>query len=265
MLPELGQIGPFVIRTYTLLLDLGILAGLGVLTWHGWQTEDKAAEWIDTGLGALVGGLIFGRAGHVAIYWSYFAEHPGEIAQIWLGGIDWHAAMMGGLIGLWIMSVVRGVLFRPLTDVLSFVLPIEAILIYAGCLSTSCGHGREVPSLAGYPPLVVMELPDLYGVAAPRFTTQLFGMALGLLLLTLSLVLARMIRRRGVRFWIVLAALGLGAFGIGFARGDEIRMVGWLRLDQALDLTIVLIGLLGTLIAARSGGKLAPAVAPARR
>src|SRR5574341_1354353 len=234
MLPELGQIGPFVIRTYTLLLDLGILAGLGVLTWHGWQTEDKAAEWIDTGLGGL-------------------------------GGIDWHAAMMGGLIGLWIMSVVRGVLFRPLTDVLSFVLPIEAILIYAGCLSTSCGHGREVPSLAGYPPLVVMELPDLYGVAAPRFTTQLFGMALGLLLLTLSLVLARMIRRRGVRFWIVLAALGLGAFGIGFARGDEIRMGGWLRLDQALDLTIVLIGLLGTLIAARSGGKLAPAVAPARR
>src|SRR5438105_15756101 len=111
MASELGQIGPIVIRTYTLLLDLAILIGLIVLAWQGHRTEGRAAAWLDAGLGALVGGLILGRIVHVAIYWAYFSEHVDQIAQVWRGGMDWHGAVLGGLIGLALMCRWRSVSF----------------------------------------------------------------------------------------------------------------------------------------------------------
>jgi prolipoprotein diacylglyceryltransferase len=113
----------------------------------------------------------------------------------------------------------------------------------------SCGHGREVSSLSDYPPFLVAELSDLYGVNAPRLMTPLYGAVISLVLLALAFLLARAVKREGIRFWLILALLGLGAYGIGFTRGDAILMIGMLRLDQLLDLGIFTVGIVGTLIA----------------
>ncbi len=251
MLSELGRIGPFVIRTYTVLLDLAILAGLGIMAAQGKQIENRSARWLDCGLAALVSGLIFGRLGHVLIYLDYFTDHTQEIYQVWRGGLDWHGAVIGGILGLALFTRLFGMRFRQVSDTVALILPLGAALIYTGCLMVSCGHGREVSSLSDYPPFLVAELSDLYGVNAPRLMSQLYGIVLSLVLLGIAFLLASLIRREGVRFWPVLALLGLGAFGIGFTRGDAIPMVGPLRLDQLLDLGIVLIGIVGTLIAPR--------------
>jgi phosphatidylglycerol:prolipoprotein diacylglycerol transferase len=250
MMPELGRIGPFVIRTYTFLLDVGILIGLGILAWQGWHIEDKPVEWTDAGLGALIGGFALGRAGHVAIHWTYFSSHSREIVMLWRGGIDWHGAVLGGLAGLGVVCLLRRLIFRQVTDVLAIVLPLGAAIVFTGCLTTSCGHGREVTSLADYPPYVAVELPDLYGVVRPRLACQLYGIVLSLVLLGLAGLMARLVHRRGVRFWPILTLLALGTFGIGYTRGDVVPMVGSLRLDQVLDLVVAGIGLLGSLVAA---------------
>src|SRR5687767_16040751 len=111
MLPELGHIGPILLRTYTVLLDLVILAGLALLAWYGHRREARSAAWFDAGLGALIGGLLIGRIVHVMIYWAYFAEHLDQTYQLWRGGIDWHGAVIGGLIGLALVSRWHGVRF----------------------------------------------------------------------------------------------------------------------------------------------------------
>jgi hypothetical protein len=54
-----------------------------------------------------------------------------------------------------------------------------------------------------------------------------------------------------VRFWLVLALLALGTFGIGFTRGDSVPMVGGLRLDQVLDLLTAAGALATAALAAR--------------
>jgi phosphatidylglycerol:prolipoprotein diacylglycerol transferase len=234
MMPTMGQIGPITIRTYSLLLDVAVLIGLAALAWRAWQLDQKPAYWLDAGLGALVVGLVAARVGHVAIHWAYFSEHPGEIWEIWRGGLDWHSAILGGLGGLAGVCRLRKLGFWQVSDALAWGLPIGVILTYSGCLMTSCGHGREVRSLADYPTPLVAELPDLYGITAPRFSSQLYGIALGVALLSVVALL----RRWPARLWAALALLGLGAFGIGFTRGDAVPMVGSLRLDQIFDLVI---------------------------
>jgi phosphatidylglycerol:prolipoprotein diacylglycerol transferase len=245
MNPTLGHIGPITLRTYTLLLDLALLVGLGTLAWNGWRLENRAVRWLDAGLSALALGLVASRAGHVAIHWNYFSLHREEIAQIWNGGLDWHAAVLGGLLGLGLYSFVAELPFRRLLDALAVPLALGAVLIWTGCLMASCAYGAEVRSLADYPTPIVMEWPDLYGIVAPRFASQYFGVALSAVLVLPAWRMGTWVRRVGVRLWAVLILLALSTFGIGYTRGDLVPITYGLRLDQLLDLGMAVLSLIG--------------------
>lgn len=237
MLPEIGHIGPLTFRTYTVLLDAAILVGLALLAWHGRRVARPLA-WLDAGLAALVGGVVAARLVHAGIHWAYFSEHPAEIVEVWRGGLSWHGAVVGGLLALFAAARISRLDWRGLTDALALVLPLGAALAYAGCLPAGCGAGREVATLADYPPLVAAELPDIYGLVAPRLASQVYGLALSLALLGLAWALRRWLTVPGLRLWPVLALLAFGVFGIGFTLGSEVRMLGDLRLDQLLDLLV---------------------------
>jgi len=253
MASELGRIGPLVIRTYTLLLDVWLVGSLILLGWQGHRQDHKAGAWIDAGLISVVGGLIGGRLIHVALYGAYFRENPLEILRIWHGGLDWHGAVIGGLVGLGIASLQGRVRFRAFTDVAAFLLPVGAALIYTGCWMTSCGHGREVASLADFPPLIAQELPDLYGVMAPRLASQMYGVIGSVILLGVAAMLARRTSIEGVGFWQILVLIATAALAIGFTRGDAIAMIGGVRVDQVLDAGMILVGVVGFVLARRRG------------
>lgn len=217
-----------------------MLFGVALVAWQGHRREGRALAWLDAGLAALVGGVIGARLVHVAVHWAYFSQHTGEIAAIWRGGLDWHGAVLGGLLALIGTARLRRVEWRNLTDTLAFVLPAGAALAFAGCLPTGCAAGREVASLVDYPQPLVAELPDVYGLIAPRFASQLYGVVLSLALLGLVWLLQRRVDVRGFHLWPVLALLSLGIFLIGFTLGSDVPMVGTLRLDQLLDLITTL-------------------------
>ncbi|NDJ54382.1 MAG: hypothetical protein GYB68_15035 [Chloroflexi bacterium] len=249
MLSELGQIGPIVLRTYSLILSLSIVLSLALLAWQGQRQEDAALAWLDSGLAGVLLGLIGARALHVTLFWSYFVDHQNEIWQIWRGGLNWHGALIGGLVGVALMANLRKASMARITDVLAFLLPIGGLFIHLGCLSTRCGHGQEVGRLVDPSGLIVMELPDFYGVIAPRIASQLYGMILSAIVLGIAIALALMIRREGLRLWPIVSLLGLGAFAIGFTRGDPIFFWGTLRADQVFDLVIVGLGVVSFIIA----------------
>ena len=81
----------------------------------------------------------------------------------------------------------------------------------------------------------------MYGIVAPRYNTQLFGLALAVALLMVSIVLIRRGWLKYRRFWLVLALLSLGMFGISFYRGDPVPLVAGWRADEWLDLGIGLL------------------------
>lgn len=248
MLPTLGNLGPITLHTYTVALDLAVLAGLVSLAWQGSRLMNAPARWTDAGLAALGAGLVAARLGHVAIHWNYFSLNPGEIFLFWRGGLDWHAALGGGLFGLWGATRILKLPYHFLLDALAVPLVFGAALVWLGCLAAGCGYGAEVRSLADYPSDIVAELPDLYGLLAPRFNTQLFGAILSVGLMLPALLLRLIIKRAGVRFWLILLLLALGTLVIGNWRGDAVPQVGDLRLDQLLDATIAALAFAGLVV-----------------
>jgi prolipoprotein diacylglyceryltransferase len=245
MLPELGRIGPVVLRSYSVMMSMVFAIGLGALAWHGWREEDRHTRWLDAGLVTIAAGLIGGRLEHVLIHGLYFAEHPEQILQVWLGGLEWHLAVGFGLGALaWVCRRWK-IDFREVAGVLALIAPLGAALIFGGCWLAGCGYGQEVASLADYPPGVAAELPDMFGIVAPRLNSQLFGVAASLVVLGFSYFLARTVKVGSARLWITLALIGALAFALGATRGDEALMIGPLRLDQVLDLFVAAGSLFG--------------------
>lgn len=234
-------IGPLQLQTFTLALALAVAAGIG---WSAYQLPNQRGAVVDACLGALAGGVIGARLVHVLLNWSYFAYNTSEIWRLRSGGLDWHGALLGGLIGLWVICRWRRLEFARLLDMLTPALPLLALAGWWGCRAANCGFGAEVNTLANYPPLVVAELPDVYGIPAPRYNTQLFGLVLALLALGLTIWLFRRGLLVGRRFWLVLALLSAGMFAIGFFRADYALQVADLRADQWLDLAAMFLSIM---------------------
>jgi phosphatidylglycerol---prolipoprotein diacylglyceryl transferase len=240
-MPDLmTRVGPFTFLTFTLFLALAVLLSIGAAAYRSRKTTAIGLT-VDAYLGAIIGGVIGARLLHVLINWDYFGLHTDEISRLGAGGLDWHGAVIGGLVGLAIVACWRKLDIRGLLDNLTPMLPLLALGSWYGCWASACGYGAEVDTLARYPAYAVSESRDVYGIVEPRYNTQLFGIGVALVVLVIALLLMRADPLRTVRFWVVLALLSVGMAGIGFARGDYAPVVAGLRLDQWLDIAVIVL------------------------
>lgn len=249
-MPDLvTNLGPLTFRSFSLFIGLALAVTTGV-TMLRLRSVAPPGHVVDCLVGALVGAAVGARLAHVALQWDYFATHTDEIMRLASGGLDWHGALLGGFVGLALVARWRRLSRGLLLDALTPLLPVVALGGWFACWAAACGYGLEVDTLANYPGYAVAELPDVYGLVAPRYSTQVFGIWLSLALLVLAVVLLAAVRLQGRRFWAVLALLGLGMFAIGFYRGDAVSFVAGLRLDQWLDLGVLLVGIAGFIFSA---------------
>lgn len=228
------QLGSATYHTYTILLGLFIVGGAGVGVLVLRRVYDPGRV-LDAYLLILIAALIGARIEHVLLHWDYFANAPAEITNLNTGGLNWHGAVLAGLLGLALAARWRKFDAWRLRDSLTLVLPLLAFGAWWGCGASHCAYGREVTTLADYPAWVAAETADVYGIVAPRYNTQPFGMLLALLVLGVTVLLMRRDWLPGCRFWLVLALLSAGALGIGFFRDDPMPLVVGLRADQWLD------------------------------
>jgi len=240
--------GPLRLQTFTLSLALAVLASISMGVY---RLSTRRSIIVDAYLGALVLGVVGARAGHVLLAWEHFAYNTRDILRLYTGGLDWHGALLGGLIGLVIVGRWRHTSVSWLLDALTPALPLLALAGWWGCLAANCGYGAEVDTLANYPVLIVAEMPDVYGILAPRYNTPLFGLLLSTVTLILVIVLLWRGWLGGRRFWLVMGLLSMGMFGIGFVRGDFALFVSGLRADQWLDLIALAASVLGFILAPR--------------
>jgi hypothetical protein len=134
-------------------------------------------------------------------------------------------------------------------------------LAWGGCLAAGCAYGFETAP-GQLPGWLTSFAPDLFGLVAPRFATQMLGIALSLL--ALAAVAAQQRTGKWAAGAYGLYALSLAAlimFGLSFTRGDPAPRVGDYRLDT-VGSAIVLLVTTGLWVA-RLRGASAPQAAPA--
>jgi phosphatidylglycerol:prolipoprotein diacylglycerol transferase len=244
MYPILGRYGPFFLYSYTVVMGLGLLAGIGLTAWFVRKEKEKQkyAGWQDGLLVSLLPALIGGRIGFVWGNWSYFQEVPDEIILVWQGGLSYHGALICGLLAVWLWLWRRRQIGVSFTSYAALLMPgfvLAHLFGWAACWLEGCAFGRE--TTLGW---LAADLPDSFGVFAVRYQTQLLGFGLTAVIFIAALLLRKRLKD-GLFLWLIFGLVS-AAYGIAtLLRGDSGMLVGSFRLDTVLSAGLVLVSLVG--------------------
>ena len=129
--PVLIDFGFLVIRWYSLAYIFGILIGW----WLGkkiilerfqapnFNFDIKEFDNLITYI--IISMLLGGRIGYVLFYnFGYYLSNPFDILKIWEGGMSFHGALIGVILGTYWFSIKKNIPTFFLLDIVSFVAPI---------------------------------------------------------------------------------------------------------------------------------------------
>lgn len=227
---------------YGFLIGVGVVVGVGVASkmLEG-RGENGGVVW--EGLWwMVVPGLVFARLYHVMGYWDYYRENLGLIPQVWLGGLGIFGAVIGGLLGLLVFSILHArkedrkaeEAFFMFADAIVLGLNLAQVIgrwgnyfneeIYGG--QTSLPWGIQIEGLEGqYHPLFLYE--------------SVFD----LILFVVLVMVYRGSFGRGSTFGSYLIGYGLIRFFLEWLRVD-VWKVGDVVVAQVMSLIFVVVGVL---------------------
>lgn len=233
MEPIVGRVGPFLIYGYTVALAGSIALALALTRALARRVPQFAGlpGWVDGVLAALLGALLGGRAAFVVVEWAYFAQRPSLIWRIGQGGFGYHGALLGGIIGLWLWTVVGKRPFAAYLNLLASAFALVNVGGWYACWLHGCAYGRETRYTSQWwRDWLAGDLPDTFGLFALRYQTQFLGIILGLVALLLILYAIKR-GRAHVAFPLALLTISLGHFLVSLVRDDPMPVFARVRLD----------------------------------
>jgi phosphatidylglycerol:prolipoprotein diacylglycerol transferase len=235
MHPILTRFGPFFLYSYTVVLGLGIAAGIALTAFLEIRDTQRRPGWLDGLLAASLIAIIGGRILFVGLNWTYYQENLDEIGLVWRGGLSYHGVLIAGLGALWLWARRKGTKFGPYAGLIAPAIILMSVFAWFACWLEGCAYGQETV----FGPLAA-DLPDSFGVFGLRYQTQWMGLILSVVALGFILIIGRRIRPLLI-FWVSLLALSIGRLIVGFYRGDEAPKFGVFRLDSLADFVIVIL------------------------
>ena len=171
--PVIFSLGFISIRWYSLAYVLGILIGW----WYGKKLISNKSQLLkekfnlknfdDLITYIVISIIIGGRLGYVVFYnIEYYHSNPIDIFKIWEGGMSFHGALIGIILGTYIFSIRRNIETLFLLDVIACVSPIG---IFFGRIANFI-NGELVGKVSSVPWSVVFPSLDL----VPRHPSQLY-------------------------------------------------------------------------------------------
>ncbi|MDH5525454.1 MAG: prolipoprotein diacylglyceryl transferase [Desulfobulbaceae bacterium] len=245
--PVILHLGPLQVRWYGLMYVLGFLAAYSLirLQINRYELRPLARHFENLNLCLIISLILGARLGYVLFYnLSYYLENPQEIMATWLGGMSFHGALLGLLLGGFIFCRLTRLPFLQTADVYIVTTPIGLGLGRIGNFINGELYGRvsDVPWAMVFPG----------GGPNPRHPSQLYECLLEGVLLFIILWSAK--NRYWQRNWPTgsLLAIFLICYGLFRALVELFRqpdpqigfIFGALTMGQILSGLMILAGII---------------------
>jgi len=182
--PFVWRFGSLGVRWYGLFMAISIAVGIWYLVRAGRQRHLSEDFLFNLSLVAVVGGILGARLVYVLTNLDFYLLHPAQIIRIDMGGLSFHGALLGGALAGWWYAARNRVPLAPLLDLAVPGVATGIALVRIGNI-----FNREI---LGYPAVIL---------GGARHPAQLYGSAIGVVLLLLFWRQTRQDPPDGYRFW----------------------------------------------------------------
>lgn len=248
MFPTQIHLGPINLPTYATLLSLGLVGGVLFSLWQSQRRGLTVIRVFDAALLGAIGGLVGARAAYVAVNWAFYKHHLAEALRLWAGGLAWQGGLVLGLVLVIAYGARTRLALGALLDALALGLAWFTLFVWLGSGAANDVYGRETFPTDGLLWRLSADLPDLYGLRAPRINVSLLGAGWSALVLFALWLLRGRLRASGSLFLTCLALIGLGGLAIVPMQADAVPYLFRLRVDWLFNLLLVIGGLGGLLV-----------------
>lgn len=231
MHPVLFKLGSLSFYTYGLFLGAGFAAGVAVSSRRAERRgiSPDSLFWFFVLL--LVGGIVGGRVGHIALNTWYYRDFM-SIIDTREGGLSIHGVLVGGALTAVVYSRAKKLSFGKITDIVAPGLALGQAIGRIGCFFSGCCYGVKTSGTWGF---LTRFAPGL------RHPYQLYESIGDFVLFLVLLYLSGKLEAPGHLFSVyVLGYSGL-RFVLEFWRDNEGYLAG-LSYGQWVSLAGVLIG-----------------------
>jgi phosphatidylglycerol:prolipoprotein diacylglycerol transferase len=231
--PIAFKLGALTVHWYGITLGLAALAGLLIAIQEGKRFGLSTDFFLDLMLYGVPSSIIAARLYYVAFKWDYYKDHPGEIIQIWNGGIAIYGALIGAFVCGYFYIRAKGFNYLRIVDICAPSLLIGQMIGRWGNFINQEAYGGPVDrsflsDTLHIPPFIVNQM-NVNGVYHhPTFLYESLWSLLGLVVL---FVLRRQkFLRAGELLFTYLIWYSIGRFFIEALRTDSLAFHGpaWL-------------------------------------
>ncbi|MER2088941.1 MAG: prolipoprotein diacylglyceryl transferase [Sporosarcina sp.] len=242
--PIAFSLGPFEVRWYGILIAFGIILAFFVVQKEMVKRGMHPDFLTDLLIWAVPIAIISARIYYVIFSWDYYKNHPGQIIQIWEGGIAIHGALIGAFITTYVYTKRRGVSFWKVVDIAAVGLLIGQIIGRWGNFMNQEAHGGPVSEKFLETTIIpdwIMNQMTIEGVTYhPTFLYESMWNIVGLIIIIL---LRKVNLKRGEMFLFYLVWYSAGRFFIEGMRTDSLYVIGELRAAQLVSVITIVVAL----------------------
>lgn len=244
---------------YGIIIASAIVIGVAVAVWQAKKRGYTSELIFDMMIIALPLAIIGARIYYVAFDWENFADDPSKIFKIWEGGIAIYGAVIGAVLGAFILARWRKFPLGRLLDIAVPGLILGQAIGRWGNFINREAFGMEItdPSLQFFPYGVFVDSQWVGGMLVENrwfMATFFYESMWDLGVFALLLWYAKRAKHDGNVFAMYMIGYGLGRLWIEGVRIQTLTMPGGLPVSQFLSLVIIIAGMV-YILAKRKWGK----------
>ncbi|QYK56517.1 MAG: prolipoprotein diacylglyceryl transferase [Fimbriimonadaceae bacterium] len=219
MHPVLFQIGNFPVRTFGVLLVVGVLVATYMAQRRATRHGIAAEKVWDAVIWLVLPGILGARIFYIVQHLDFFTKNPDQLLSLRFEGLTSFGGLAFGFIGLLLWTRREKVSMPVFLDIVGVPVLVAQAIGRVGCLMNGCCYGRPTTEWYGI---------HIHGLAERHVPAQFTDMVL---MLAGAGIIAWVERHRrlvaGQSFSLMLVAYGLSRFFYEFFRAgteEEFRM-----------------------------------------
>ena len=209
MYPELFEVFGFKVRSYGLIIAVGLMLAVWLASRRAPRHGVKPERLYDVLIWALIPGILGARVVYIVQHWGFYSSNPGELWTFQFEGLTSFGGFGFALIAIWLWSRRAKVPLVSMFDIIGLPLLILGAIGRVACLMNGCCYGRPTTAWFG----VVQESHAFLHTPAQLFDSSMLLVGAG--------VLAVMERRKlvpGQSFVAAVVAYGVSRYIYEFWR-----------------------------------------------